>query len=158
MHDSDQFSVNLTHICGCNAARLYEFLISNPSMFSRKGAVFWVGKHLRWFFKSGCNRRYSSLTTTSYLPRSGAGMSFWLTDQYDWRLLLVAAVLAALAGLSATRLIHRAQQKGGHAKTLAVVVAAAAFGCGVWSAYFAGMLAYQPSLAVDYDATLALVS
>jgi methyl-accepting chemotaxis protein/NO-binding membrane sensor protein with MHYT domain len=85
-------------------------------------------------------------------------MSFWLTDQYDWRLLLVAAVLAALAGLSATRLIHRAQQKGGHAKTLAVVVAAAAFGCGVWSAYFAGMLAYQPSLAVDYDATLALVS
>ena len=85
-------------------------------------------------------------------------MSFWFTDQYDWRLLLVAAVLASLAGLSATRLIHRAQQKGGQAKVLAVVVAAVALGCGVWSAYFAGMLAYQPSLVVDYDATLALFS
>jgi methyl-accepting chemotaxis protein/NO-binding membrane sensor protein with MHYT domain len=85
-------------------------------------------------------------------------MSFWFTDQYDWRLLLVAAVLASLAGLSATRLIHRAQQKGGQAKVLAVVVAAVALGCGVWSAYFAGMLAYQPSLVADYDATLALFS
>jgi methyl-accepting chemotaxis protein len=85
-------------------------------------------------------------------------MSFWFTDQYDWRLLLVAAVLASLAGLSATRLLHRAQQKGGQAKVLAVVVAAVALGCGVWSAYFAGMLAYQPSLVVDYDATLALLS
>ena len=85
-------------------------------------------------------------------------MSFWFTDQYDWRLLLVAAALASLAGLSATRLIHRAQQKGGQAKVLAVAVAAVALGCGVWSAYFAGMLAYQPSLVVDYDATLALFS
>jgi len=85
-------------------------------------------------------------------------MSFWFTDQYDWRLLLVAAVLASLAGLSATRLIHRAQQKGGQAKVLAVVVAAVALGCGVWSAYFAGMLAYQPSLVADYDVTLALFS
>ena len=85
-------------------------------------------------------------------------MGFWFTDQYDWRLLLIAAVLASLAGLSATRLIHRAQQKGGQAKTLAVVAAAVALGCGVWSAYFAGMLAYQPSLVADYDATLALFS
>ena len=85
-------------------------------------------------------------------------MGFWFTDQYDWRLLLVAAVLAALAGLSATRLIHRAQQKGGQAKVLAVVIAAVALGCGVWSAHFAGMLAYQPSLVVDHDATLALFS
>ena len=85
-------------------------------------------------------------------------MSFWFTDQYDWRLLLVAAVLASLAGLSATRLIHRAQQKGGQAKVLAVVVAAVALGCGVWSAHFAGMLAYQPSLVVDHDAALALFS
>jgi len=85
-------------------------------------------------------------------------MSFWFTDQYDWRLLLVAAALASLAGLSATRLIHRAQQKDGQAKVLAVVVAAAALGCGVWSAYLTGMLAYQPSLVVDYDVTLALFS
>jgi methyl-accepting chemotaxis protein/NO-binding membrane sensor protein with MHYT domain len=85
-------------------------------------------------------------------------MGFWFTGQYDWRLLLVAAVLASLVGLSATRLIHRAQQKGGRAKVLAVVVAAVALGCGVWSAHFAGMLAYQPSLVVDHDAALALFS
>jgi hypothetical protein len=34
-------------------------------------------------------------------------MSFWFTDQYDWRLLLFAAALASLVGLSATRLIDR---------------------------------------------------
>jgi len=85
-------------------------------------------------------------------------MSFWFTDQYDWRFLLVAAVLASLAGLSATRLIYRAQQKGGQAKVLAVVVAAVALGCGVWSAHFAGMLAYQPGVVVDYDAALTLFS
>jgi methyl-accepting chemotaxis protein len=85
-------------------------------------------------------------------------MSFWFTDQYDWALLLVAVVLASLASLSAIRLMYRAQQKGGQAKVLAVVVAAVTLGCGVWSAHFAGMLAYQPSLVVDYDATLTLFS
>jgi len=38
MHDSDQFSVNLTHICGVNAVRLYELLIQALLMFSRKSA------------------------------------------------------------------------------------------------------------------------
>jgi len=85
-------------------------------------------------------------------------MNFWFTDQYDWRLLLVAAVLASIAGLSAIRLIHRAQQKRGQAKFLVAVVAAVVLGCGVWSAHFAGMLAYQPSLVVDHDATLTLFS
>jgi methyl-accepting chemotaxis protein/NO-binding membrane sensor protein with MHYT domain len=85
-------------------------------------------------------------------------MSFWFTNQYDWRLLLVAAVLASLTGLSAIRLIHQTQQKGGPAKVLAVVVAAVTLGCGVWSAHFAGMLAYQPALAVDYNATLTFFS
>jgi methyl-accepting chemotaxis protein len=85
-------------------------------------------------------------------------MSVWFTDQYDWRLLLGATVLASIAGLSAIRLIHRAQQRGGQAKVLAVVVAAVTLGCGVWSAHFAGMLAYQPGLVIDYNATLTLLS
>ena len=88
----------------------------------------------------------------------GGPMIFWFTDQYDWRLLLVAAVLASLAGLNAIRLIHRAQQKGGQAKILTAVVAAAALGCGVWSAHFAGMLAYQPDLIVGYDPGLTFLS
>ena len=39
MHDSDQFSVNLTHIRGRNAVRLYELLIQAPPMFLRRAAV-----------------------------------------------------------------------------------------------------------------------
>ena len=85
-------------------------------------------------------------------------MISWFTDQYDWRLLLVAAVFASLTGLSAIRLIHRAQQKRGQARVLIAVVATVALGCGVWSAHFAGMLAYQPSFAVDHDATSTLFS
>jgi hypothetical protein len=38
MHDSDQFSVNLTHIRGRNAVRLYELLIQAPPMFLRRAA------------------------------------------------------------------------------------------------------------------------
>jgi methyl-accepting chemotaxis protein len=85
-------------------------------------------------------------------------MSFWFTDQYDLRLLLVAAVLASLTGLSATRLVHRAQQTAGPPKALVAVVAAIALGCGVWSAHFAGMFAYQPISVTDYDVTLTLFS
>jgi hypothetical protein len=40
MHDSDQFSVNLTDIRGRNAVRLYELLIQGPPMFSRGGRRF----------------------------------------------------------------------------------------------------------------------
>jgi hypothetical protein len=38
MHDSDQFSVNLTHICGRDAVRLYELLIQAALLFSRSAA------------------------------------------------------------------------------------------------------------------------
>jgi hypothetical protein len=39
MHDSDQFSVNLTDICGRNAVRLYELLIQALRCF-REGRRF----------------------------------------------------------------------------------------------------------------------
>ena len=85
-------------------------------------------------------------------------MTAALTSGYDWRLLMVAGLLAALAGFAAIRLFHRAHQTAGHSRTISVVVAALTVGAGVWSAHFAGMLAYQPGLVIGYDATLTLLS
>jgi len=156
MRDGDQFSVNLTHLCDRSSIRLYELLIQAPPTlrevaFSRIAGVVCC-------FRTLARPLVVFLNHTPLTFEGGAAMSFWFTDHYDWRVLLFAAALASLVGLSAIRLIHRAQQKHGQAKVLAVVVAAVALGCGVWSAHFAGMLAYQPGLAVDYDATLTLLS
>jgi len=85
-------------------------------------------------------------------------MSFWFTDQYDWRLLLVAAALCVAGGLErhppdpsgpAEARTSQSSRRGGCGGGL---------GCGVWSVHFAGMLAYQPGLVIDYDATLTLFS
>ena len=85
-------------------------------------------------------------------------MSAWLPSEYDWWLLLVASLLASLAGLSAIRLFNRAKQTGGYARTFAVVVAAITVGCGVWSVHLVGLLAYQPNLVVAYDVSLIFLS
>jgi hypothetical protein len=53
MHDSDQFSVNLTHICGRNAVRLYGFLIQAPPMFLRRAAFSNNGKRPGGFSNFG---------------------------------------------------------------------------------------------------------
>lgn len=82
----------------------------------------------------------------------------WPAATYDWRLLMVAGLLALLAGLAAIRLFHRAQHTAGSSRTLAVAIAAVTLGCGVWSAHFAGLLAYQPGVVVSYDATLTFLS
>src|SRR4029453_16915199 len=82
----------------------------------------------------------------------------WGTAAHDWRLLMVAGLLALLAAFAAIRLFHRSQQTAGSARTVAVAIAAVTLGCGVWSAHFAGMLAYQPGLVVGYDATLTFLS
>ena len=85
-------------------------------------------------------------------------MIAWFSLVYDWRLLLLAALLACLAGVTAIRLFHRAEQVDGQARTFAVGVAAIAVGFSVWSAHLAGILAYQPSSVIAYDATLIFLS
>jgi methyl-accepting chemotaxis protein/NO-binding membrane sensor protein with MHYT domain len=84
--------------------------------------------------------------------------SVWGTFAHDWRLMMVAGLLALLAGLAAIRLFHRALHSTGSGRNVAVVLAAITLGCGVWSAHFAGMLGYQPGLVVGYDATLIFLS
>jgi len=82
----------------------------------------------------------------------------WLTSVHDWRLLMVAGLLALLAGLVAIRLFQQAQKAGKTERTVAVIIAAVTTGCGVWSARFAGLLAFQPGVIVAYDASLTFLS
>jgi diguanylate cyclase (GGDEF)-like protein len=81
-----------------------------------------------------------------------------LTDQHDLRLVALAGVICFLASIAAISLSHRARATRGHARTLWIVTAGAAAGCGIWATHFIAMLAYDPGISIAYDVVLTLLS
>jgi diguanylate cyclase (GGDEF)-like protein/PAS domain S-box-containing protein len=82
-----------------------------------------------------------------------------LTNEHDWRLVILAFVVSFLASLVAVSLFRRARagrsQRSRQAWTL---LAGTATGSGIWATHFIGMLAYQPIVAVAYHFGLTLAS
>ena len=81
-----------------------------------------------------------------------------LTNQHDWRLVLIAAAICFLAGLVTITLFHRARVTRRRARAMWLVIAAGATGCGIWTTHFIAMLAYDPGVPVGYDVWLTLFS
>jgi NO-binding membrane sensor protein with MHYT domain/uncharacterized protein YoxC len=81
-----------------------------------------------------------------------------LTNQHDWRLVVVAGLVCLLASLVTITLFHRALATRRRARVLWLVTAGATSGCGIWSTHFIAMLAYDPGMAVAYDVPLTLLS
>jgi NO-binding membrane sensor protein with MHYT domain len=83
----------------------------------------------------------------------------WVTEDHDLRLVVVAALICALAALSAFSLRQRAQESAGFGVRLRWLTAAAACtGAGVWSTHFVAMLAFKPNLPIGYDLGLTSLS
>ena len=74
-----------------------------------------------------------------------------IVDQHEPRLVAVAAVMCALACLTACALLSRARAARGRIRHGWTVFAAAEFGCGVWALHFVAMLAYMPGLRLGFD-------
>ena len=81
-----------------------------------------------------------------------------ITDQHDWRLVLLAGLICFLASLGAISLFHRARAAQGRARILWTVTAGGAAGCGIWATHFIAMLAYSPGYNTAYDVELTILS
>jgi len=78
--------------------------------------------------------------------------------EHDTALVAVAAVLCALACVTAFSLVERTRHKTAGRRLVWFGLAAAAAGYGVWATHFVAMLAYTVPFANGYDVPLTVIS
>ena len=81
-----------------------------------------------------------------------------LTNDHDWRLVVLAGLVCLLASVNGIALFKRARASLGRARLMWIVGAGAATGCGIWATHFIAMLAYEPGVSIAYDVTLTMLS
>jgi diguanylate cyclase (GGDEF)-like protein/PAS domain S-box-containing protein len=81
-----------------------------------------------------------------------------LTNEHDWRLVLLAAVIALFTSGAAVNLLDRTSANAGRSRLLWLITASTATGCGIWATHFIAMSAYSAGLPVGYDLPLTLLS
>ncbi|WP_343234385.1 bifunctional diguanylate cyclase/phosphodiesterase [Microvirga terrestris] len=78
--------------------------------------------------------------------------------EHDLRLVALAALVCALASLTAVNLLHHVLRLESMSRGIWLTVAAAATGFGIWSTHFIAMLAYSPALPTAYNIALTAIS
>jgi diguanylate cyclase (GGDEF)-like protein/PAS domain S-box-containing protein len=81
-----------------------------------------------------------------------------LSGEHDLRLVALAGLICFLASCTAVSVMHRAIATQGRARTMWIVTAGAATGCGIWATHFIAMLAYNPGIVVGYGLVLTALS
>ena len=81
-----------------------------------------------------------------------------LTEQHDWRLVVVACIVCFAAALTAVSLFHRAHATKGRTCLIWIAAAGLMVGCGIWATHFIAMLAYEPGVFVAYNVGLTALS
>jgi NO-binding membrane sensor protein with MHYT domain len=81
-----------------------------------------------------------------------------LTAEHDLRLVIFAGALCFLASLTAINLFNRARAAHGRSRTIWILTAGVAAGCGIWATHFIAMLAYEPGFATAYNIGLTVLS
>ena len=81
-----------------------------------------------------------------------------LTNDHDWRLVLLAGAVCFLASAVAVILFHRAQATTGRTQFVWLTLDAAAAGCGIWATHFIAMLAYDPAIGAGYNLAMTILS
>jgi diguanylate cyclase (GGDEF)-like protein/PAS domain S-box-containing protein len=81
-----------------------------------------------------------------------------LTTEHDLRLVVLAGLICFLASFAAISLFHRAGAAQGRARSLWIMTAGTATGCGIWATHFIAMLAYDPGVVVGYEVGLTAIS
>jgi signal transduction histidine kinase/ActR/RegA family two-component response regulator len=74
-----------------------------------------------------------------------------VTQGHDLRLVLVAALICAVASVSAFGFQARSRRSSGASRWAWACLTGLVAGSGVWATHFTAMLAYQPTLAIRYD-------
>ena len=79
-----------------------------------------------------------------------------ITQDHDPGLVALACLVCILAANTSVRLL-RPRHDGG-ARAIGTCAAVLAFGTGVWTTHFIGMLAFRPNLPVSFNVPLCLLS
>jgi len=81
-----------------------------------------------------------------------------VVNDHDLRLVALAAIICALASLTAITLIHHVRKSTGSARYVWLCVSAFATGFGIWATHFIAMLAFSPGVPSGYNVSLTLFS
>jgi diguanylate cyclase (GGDEF)-like protein/PAS domain S-box-containing protein len=81
-----------------------------------------------------------------------------LRDQHDYRLVLLAALICAVASFTAFHIYANARQSQGLKGLGWIFLTGVATGAGIWATHFVAMLAFRTGLPAAYDPALTLAS
>lgn len=81
-----------------------------------------------------------------------------LTQEHDFKLVLLAALVCVTGCWIAIRLFLRARASEGVTRIGWLVMTAVATGTAIWTTHFVAMLAFQPTLSSAFDPVLTVVS
>src|SRR5262245_47876186 len=81
-----------------------------------------------------------------------------LTEQHDYRLVLLAALICAGTTVAAFHMYARVEHAHGRMRTGWLFMTGLCTAAGIWATHFVAMLAYQSSLPVSYDPGLTAAS
>ena len=83
---------------------------------------------------------------------------YCLTEQHDWRLVVLGGAVCLLASGAAISLFHRARATQGPGRLVWISLDAVVSGCGIWATHFIAMLAYGPGNAGAYNIPVTILS
>jgi diguanylate cyclase (GGDEF)-like protein/PAS domain S-box-containing protein len=78
-----------------------------------------------------------------------------IVNAHDLRLVGLAAVICALASLTAITLLHHVRKSIGQMRYVWLMVSAITTGFGIWATHFIAMLAFSPGLPSAYNVALS---
>ena len=81
-----------------------------------------------------------------------------LTDQHDYRLVLLAVIICAVATFTAFHIYANARHSRGTKMLGWIFLTGVATGAGIWATHFVAMLAFKTGLPTAYDPALTLAS
>lgn len=81
-----------------------------------------------------------------------------VTDEHDWRLIMLAGLVCFIASVVAVNIFHRAVASPTRTRLIWIAIAGAVFGYGVWATHFIAMLAYEPGVSTGYGVALTALS
>ncbi|MGH6930078.1 MAG: MHYT domain-containing protein, partial [Dongiaceae bacterium] len=81
-----------------------------------------------------------------------------ITQDHDWRLVILAGVICMFACFAAISLLAHAATTQGRPRLIWLGATAAVTGSGVWATHFVAMLAFRPNLPMGYDIGLTVLS
>ena len=77
---------------------------------------------------------------------------------FDWPLVFAAAFTACFAAVSSFKLFRLAQDKAAAGRPIAIIVASAVAGCGMWASHLAILATYRPGMILSFDPRFLLAS